>query len=424
MQGLRAFLPRVWWLPWALTLALVSLALPLTSRAQAEALYFMPTGQTLSDELGFLSHWRTSNGERLLGLPVTGLLEENGRRVQYFERGRLEYHAELPGTPLLLGLVGNEYSRALGKVFAAPDRAALAAETPFFELTGHSLGEPFLSFWQSNGGLTQFGYPISEPLWEFGEGGQLLVQYFERARLEHHPEHTGTPYEVQIGLIGRSLATIYGHDTALAANLLDAPVYGLPQFSAPTSSDLASMAIPVEQIVVESLPAPEVIPPAEPAPIVAAAAPAPVAVVEAAAPAPVAVVEVAAPVPASYGGGKSIVVSVGDQWLYAYEGDVLVYSAPVTTGKDGFNTPIGNFSVYAKTASQTMSGNLGGEYYSVPNVPHVMYINGGVALHGTYWHNLFGSGTRVSHGCINLPLGDAAWLYSWAPMGTPVSVTW
>jgi lipoprotein-anchoring transpeptidase ErfK/SrfK len=54
----------------------------------------------------------------------------------------------------------------------------------------------------------------------------------------------------------------------------------------------------------------------------------------------------------------------------------------------------------------------------------VMYINGGVALHGTYWHNLFGSGARPSHGCVNLPLRAAKWLYGWAPVGTPVRVTY
>jgi lipoprotein-anchoring transpeptidase ErfK/SrfK len=53
-----------------------------------------------------------------------------------------------------------------------------------------------------------------------------------------------------------------------------------------------------------------------------------------------------------------------------------------------------------------------------------MYINGGVALHGTYWHNRFGTGARLSHGCINLPLRAASWLYDWAPMGTTVRVTY
>jgi lipoprotein-anchoring transpeptidase ErfK/SrfK len=87
-------------------------------------------------------------------------------------------------------------------------------------------------------------------------------------------------------------------------------------------------------------------------------------------------------------------------------------------------TPTGNYAVYAKTKSQTMRGVTDGEGWVVPNVPSVMYFNGDVALHGTYWHNLFGSGVRVSHGCVNVPLDSAAWLYNWTPIGTPVRVTY
>ncbi len=120
--------------------------------------------------------------------------------------------------------------------------------------------------------------------------------------------------------------------------------------------------------------------------------------------------------------GRYIVVSISEQWLYAYEDDVQVFDAPVSTGKDGFDTPTGDFAIYEKIESQTMEGSIGGEDYYVPDVPHVMYINGGVALHGTYWHDLFGTGIRMSHGCINLPLDAAAWLYDWTDIGTPVSV--
>src|SRR5215207_2486857 len=60
-------------------------------------------------------------------------------------------------------------------------------------------------------------------------------------------------------------------------------------------------------------------------------------------------------------------------------------------------------------------------HYNVPDVPWVLYFtNSGHALHGTYWHNNFG--TPMSHGCINLPMDVAAWLYDWAPLGTPVLV--
>jgi lipoprotein-anchoring transpeptidase ErfK/SrfK len=65
-----------------------------------------------------------------------------------------------------------------------------------------------------------------------------------------------------------------------------------------------------------------------------------------------------------------------------------------------------------------MSGGSGADYYYLPNVPHVMYFYGGYGLHGTYWHNNFG--TPMSHGCVNLSQTDAEWLYNWASVGTKV----
>ncbi|NTW01741.1 MAG: L,D-transpeptidase, partial [Oscillochloris sp.] len=47
---------------------------------------------------------------------------------------------------------------------------------------------------------------------------------------------------------------------------------------------------------------------------------------------------------------------------------------------------------------------------------------GGVAFHGTYWHNAHGTGVRMSHGCVNLRIDDAEWLYEWADIGTIVSI--
>ena len=69
-----------------------------------------------------------------------------------------------------------------------------------------------------------------------------------------------------------------------------------------------------------------------------------------------------------------------------------------------------------------MEGGEGKYYYNLPNVPYVMYFEGsgipryrGYGLHGTYWHNSFG--TPRSHGCVNLPTPVAQRLYSWT---TPV----
>jgi lipoprotein-anchoring transpeptidase ErfK/SrfK len=125
--------------------------------------------------------------------------------------------------------------------------------------------------------------------------------------------------------------------------------------------------------------------------------------------------------PAAARAEKSIVVSISQQMLWAFKGEQVVLSSYVSTGRAGFDTPLGSYVVLSKLPSQTMEGVIGGEYYNVPDVPSVMYFtNGGHALHGTYWHNSFG--TPMSHGCVNLPMDVAAWLYQWAPIGTPVII--
>lgn len=127
--------------------------------------------------------------------------------------------------------------------------------------------------------------------------------------------------------------------------------------------------------------------------------------------------------PAPQRGAPSIEVSLSEQRLYAYDGDVQVLTAPVSTGRDGFETPTGSFAIATKYPLRTMRGAEKGQTWVVPDVPHVMYFYRDFALHGTYWHNRFGTGERRSHGCVNLPLDAAAWLYAWAPVGTQVIIT-
>jgi lipoprotein-anchoring transpeptidase ErfK/SrfK len=76
----------------------------------------------------------------------------------------------------------------------------------------------------------------------------------------------------------------------------------------------------------------------------------------------------------------------------------------------------GRFKIYAKYRSAPMSG----PGYYLPGVPWTMYFHKGYAIHGTYWHNNFG--TRMSHGCINMKTPEAKWLFKWAPKGTLVVV--
>ncbi|MCC6703819.1 MAG: L,D-transpeptidase family protein [Thermomicrobiales bacterium] len=121
-------------------------------------------------------------------------------------------------------------------------------------------------------------------------------------------------------------------------------------------------------------------------------------------------------------GSPRIEVNLTTQTLYAYEGNRLIRTSPVTTGKDGFNTPTGRFSILTKEGTIRMAACSGGECWDVPNVPHSMlFREGGFYLHGAYWHNNFGNpAARSSHGCVNLPLDFAAWLFSWANYGTEV----
>ena len=78
----------------------------------------------------------------------------------------------------------------------------------YFSVSGHSLAYGFKSFWEANGALSVFGYPMTEEFSEANvDAGQVYtVQYLERQRFEYHPEFKGTPYEVELGRLGAQSA--------------------------------------------------------------------------------------------------------------------------------------------------------------------------------------------------------------------------
>ena len=117
-------------------------------------------------------------------------------------------------------------------------------------------------------------------------------------------------------------------------------------------------------------------------------------------------------------GVKRIDIDLGDQVLRAYNGSTEVYRCIVSTGRSPYITVTGQFRVYVKYLYTPMSG----PGYYLPNVPHTMYFYRGYAIHGAYWHNNFG--TPTSHGCVNLSLPDAEWVYNWTPVGTLVVIHW
>jgi hypothetical protein len=121
---------------------------------------------------------------------------------------------------------------------------------------------------------------------------------------------------------------------------------------------------------------------------------------------------------------KHIRVSIQDQTLTAFEGDREVLNTSIASGIHTENvpegelptdTPTGSFHIQLKMPSRHMGdGNLTADIdaYELPGVPWTMVFHEtGVALHGTYWHDNFG--TRMSHGCINLRSVDAKWLFRW-----------
>lgn len=120
---------------------------------------------------------------------------------------------------------------------------------------------------------------------------------------------------------------------------------------------------------------------------------------------------------ASVGNGERwIDVDLTNQRVYAYEGDVVVNSFIVSTGTWRTPTVTGRYKIYVKVRVQDMRG----PGYHLRDVPHVMFFYGDYGLHGTYWHNNFG--TPMSRGCVNLTIDDAAWLFNWASVGTVVNV--
>ncbi len=164
---------------------------------------------------GFAAYWAAHEGAFLFGQPLTGEIREGDYTVQWFERARLEWHpAWPPGQQIALGRLGAEVLAGQPLPGVAP-----FASNPghrYFPETGHSVQGVILRFWTAHGGLPIFGYPLSEERREDG----LTVQYFERARLEWHPELAGTGY----GVLPSPLGSLRAPADAAPAITLEPPV--------------------------------------------------------------------------------------------------------------------------------------------------------------------------------------------------------
>ena len=118
-------------------------------------------------------------------------------------------------------------------------------------------------------------------------------------------------------------------------------------------------------------------------------------------------------------------VSTYEQNLVAYEGERPMMATLVSTGdmeEDRWRTDPGLWEVELFWEAGPMEGAAGNaDFYALDQVPYHMYFNWREALHGVYWHDNFGY--YWSHGCINLSVSDAKWLWdNWVIAGTRVYV--
>lgn len=147
--------------------------------------------------------------DRCLVTEETTPLEPNARETKIYA----------PGVGLVqdgeVRLVSRTQAPTAGRPSALQPVSRPGPDEPtrrYFAETQHTLSGKFLAYWEANGGLALFGLPLTEEFREVNpaDGQEYTVQYFERARFEHHPERQGTPAEVQLGLLGRQALVARG----------------------------------------------------------------------------------------------------------------------------------------------------------------------------------------------------------------------
>lgn len=360
-----------------------------------EQFWIAATGHTIKGML--LDAWRANGAEAVWGNPVSEPFESPaGFYSQAFENGIAQYYDEYaysnypmvrlaPIGELLFGdRSGSGWRRDGRRVGGGGDRrtgiwSKIGSDSPatqrlrgddFYDAdTGYVVTGAFATWWRAHEGDFQLGSPLSQAFEE--SGGR--IQYFAQGALVERGSR------VALMPVGQAIAERWGIDTT-----------PLEQGELRRYSERLFMR-EVEGLATGNLDAP---------------------------------------------GRKRIEVSRGSNTLWAYQGDELILTTLVATGLAPNWTEIGRFHIRQKAEKQTMNGFSsrtgevvsmgdapveGASFWEVKDVPHVMYVNHeGEALHGAYWHSNFGN--YMSHGCINLPLDVAKFMFAWTPVGTEIVV--
>lgn len=186
---------------------LIAGAIPQPAAAAQFMRCFPETGFCITGAIR--EYWERNGGLAVFGYPISSLSYERiegtwAGPVQWFERDRLEDHSN-EDKGVMAGRLGALFLEQRQLAWSQGNGNKPSADCRLFAETGHAVCGGFLRYWERNGGLERFGFPLTAPSQELIEGKTYTVQYFERRRMELHPEHAGTAYEVQLGLLGSML---------------------------------------------------------------------------------------------------------------------------------------------------------------------------------------------------------------------------
>jgi hypothetical protein len=189
--------------PFLLLMALAML--PSADVYAQDARCFPETGFCISGPIR--RYWERNGGLPVFGYPITPLQTERVENwtgpVQWFERDRLEDHSN-EGKGILAGRLGVERLALQGRPWQFRPYGGDAPDCRGFRETGYYLCGGFRTYWERNGGLERFGFPVTDQIVERIEGRDYIVQYFERRRMEYHPANR-PPFEILLGLLGNEV---------------------------------------------------------------------------------------------------------------------------------------------------------------------------------------------------------------------------
>jgi lipoprotein-anchoring transpeptidase ErfK/SrfK len=355
------------------------------------------TGFNISDadNLGFWATFREMGGAEQLGFPVSRRFLWNGRPTQVFQRAVLQYE---PLEKRVVALNVLDVMHAAGRDTWLRTLRSVPVHTAMPDEKGKSWEEVVAgrqALLDAQPALRDAYFAAVDPVTVYGLPTSGVEDF-------------GTHYAIRLQ---RGVLQLWKQDVPWAsAGTVTAGLVG------EMARDAGLFELGQKDVTLKDAFKPEVAPPPKPAP-----------------PPPPKPVAPAVARPANIGAGERwIDVNLSRQWVTAMQGDTPVRGIPATTGKPGFGTPVGTFTIFSRVFNETMDSATTGiprnsaEGYYLKDIYYTQYFaDGGYALHTNYWQpgSVFGA-YPTSHGCVGMRQADAQFLWEFATFGTKVHVHW